>query len=101
MRKTINGKILDTATAEYMCGVACNFYGGDFAWHDTDLYRSKKGQWFLAGEGNCYSMWGRETAGGFIPGEGIRILSDSEALRILEAENADHLIEEYFKITEG
>lgn len=101
MRKIVNGKIYDTTTAKYMCSVSCNLYGSDFAWHDTSLYRSPKGQWFLAGEGNAYSMWGREGAGGCLPGDGVRLLSDDQARDILEAEDMDYLIEEYFETVEG
>lgn len=102
MCKIINGKVFDTTTAEYMCGISCKAYGGDFGWHDTDLYRSARGQWFLAGHGNGSSIWGREGAGGgYIPGEGIRLLSDDEAREILEAEHMDDLIEEYFEVVEG
>lgn len=102
MRKVIQGKVYDTETAKLMCGVTCDVYGSDFAWHDTNLYRSPKGQWFLAGEGNGFSMWGRDgVGGGGIPGEGIRLLSDDEARDVLEGEDMDHLIEEYFEVIEG
>ncbi len=102
MRKIIKGKVFDTTTAEYMCGLTCTAFGGDFEWHDTDLYRTAKGQWFMAGEGNGASMWGREgLGGGRIPGKGIRLLSDDEALRVLESEDMDDLIEEFFDVSEG
>jgi len=47
-------------------------------------------------------MLGRDgVGGGRVPGEGIRLLSDDEAREILEAEDMDYLIEEFFEVIEG
>jgi hypothetical protein len=102
MRKIIDRKIFDTTTAEPICKLTCTKYADDFGWHDTSLYRTKSGVWFLAGEGNGLSMWQRPAVGGgSIPGEGIRVVKDDEALQILEAEDVDWIIEEYFEVEEA
>lgn len=101
MRKVIGKLVFDTNTAEHMCDVRCTVYSDDFDWHDTALYRTSKGQWFLAGYGNALSMWGRKGLGGPIPGEGIRLVTDDEARAFLEAEDMDDLIEDFFEVAEG
>ena len=54
-----------------------------FAWHDTALYRSPKGQFFVAGEGGAMSMWsepvGNNGRGG---GSGIRLVDDLSLIHI-------------------
>jgi hypothetical protein len=102
MKAIIDGKRYDTATAERVCGLSCTFFPNDFGWHDTDLYRTKNGAWFLAGEGNAASMWAQPvTGGGRGSGQGIRPISDDEARRILEDENQTSALERHFKIEEA
>lgn len=102
MRKIIDRKVYDTEKAEKVCGLTCTAYGSDFGWHDTSLFRTQKGVWFLAGEGNASSMWGKPAVGGgSVPGEGIRVLDADEALKTLEAENEDWAIEMYFDVEDA
>lgn len=101
MRKIIDKKVFDTDKAEMVCGLTCTSYSSDFGWHDTDLYRTESGIWFLAGRGNAFSMWGKPAAGGKISGEGIRVLGDDEALEILEAEDQVSAIKMYFEVEEA
>ena len=53
----------------------------DNKWHDTRLYRTQRGAYFLAGEGGSLSRWKKITPRGAIPGEGIEPISQDEALR--------------------
>lgn len=101
MRKIIGRRVFDTNTAEHVYDIRCTAYGGDFRWHETGLFRTASGQWFLAGRGNAFSMWGRDGVGGQVPGEGIKLISNDEALVILEAEDMDDVIEEHFEVVEG
>jgi len=48
MRAIINGKRYDTDTADELCQLTCNADMGDFRWHDTRLYRTRRGTFFLA-----------------------------------------------------
>lgn len=85
VRRVIDGKIYDTETAQQICGLPCWFNRTDFEWHDTALYRSPKGRYFVAGEGNAASMWsqpvGNNCRGG---GRGLRAVDAAEARAIME-----------------
>lgn len=85
MKRVIDGKIYSTETAQQICGLPCQVNCTDFGWHDTALYRSPKGRYFVAGEGNAYSMWshpvGNNGRGG---GRGLRVVDADEARAIME-----------------
>jgi len=89
MKRIIEGKTFNTETAEFVCQVPCSAYPGDFGWHDTGLYQSPKGRFFLAGRGNARSMWHRAVGNAFAPGEGIRLISTEEALSIASDAGVD------------
>ncbi len=68
MRQTINGKVYDTETAEF---IEHNCQGGgtkDFCYYEEDLYRKKTGEYFLAGAGGKLTIYakgsGTERTGG-------------------------------------
>ena len=101
IRKVIDGKVFDTATAEHICPIT--MVGGSLH-HDhecerTDLYRSPKGQFFIAGEGGAASRWRRKTHDGCVAGEGIQLLTDDEARSLMES--VDGPVEDYFEVEEG
>ena len=80
MKKIINGKRYDTETAteiglgESMCGYT------DFNWFTERLYRTKAGQFFLAGEGGPMSRWSRSIdQNSWSSGSGIVLMTASEA----------------------
>ena len=68
MKKIIDSKRYDTETAELIAewsnGYGCN----DFHYCSEDLYRTKKGAWFIHGEGGAMSKYsqpcGDMTGGG-------------------------------------
>lgn len=85
MKTIIAGRVYDTDTAERVCELECRVYRSDFAWHETSLYRSPKGQFFVAGRGNARSMWAEPAyGGGSGPGSGLRLVDEDEARRIME-----------------
>ena len=84
MKRIINGKAFDTETAMHVCELHCTAYRNDFAYHDTALYRSPKGQFFVAGSGNAASMWATNFGSTRGPGEGMRLVDDDEARAIME-----------------
>lgn len=93
MRKVINGKIYNTDTALEICDLKCNCYCSDFGFHETKLYRTPKGRYFIAGHGNAASMWAsRVDSNSSGPGRGLRPVSNAEALEY--AEHADVSAEE-------
>ena len=86
MKRIINGKTYNTATAQHVCDLACSSNPGDFSYHDTSLYRSPKGQFFVCGEGGAMSMWS-ESAGpnSWSGGKGLRLVDEAEARAIMES----------------
>jgi hypothetical protein len=57
MKAIINGRIYNTDTADVVWDVSYGWSGSDLDWHETVLYRTKKGTFFLAGKGGPRSMW--------------------------------------------
>lgn len=90
MKRIIDGRSFDTETATHIVELHCSANCTDFAYHDTSLYRSPKGQFFIAGEGGAMSMWsqpvGNNGRGG---GSGMRLVDDDEARAIMEANGCD------------
>jgi hypothetical protein len=102
MIRIINGKRYNTETAELVanCGSNGNISRSDFGWHDTDLYLTSNGNWFLAGEGNAASRWASHYGqNGSGPGEGIEPINPADALEELESIGATDIIEKHFPDT--
>ena len=91
MERVIEGKVYDTRTAKRICELPCSAeFRSDFYWHDTDLYKSPAGTFFIAGEGSPLSMWGEAHGqGGRIGGSGLRLITQQEARGIAEAAGLD------------
>ncbi len=98
MRKIINGKRYDTTTATEICDCSpIGYYAGDFRYEDTKLYRTKRGNWFLAGRGGAMSRWSRPIgSNGSGGGSGIQPLDADEARSFLERYGDADSIEQYF-----
>ena len=99
MRRVIEGLTNNTDTAEQVCGIDCFHYGGDFAWEETHLYRTKKGRWFLAGEGGAHSRWAKDAFGGMMGGCGIEAIDEDKAKQVLEENDGPY--ELYFDTEEA
>lgn len=100
MKKVINGVLYNTDTAEYLgCsdnGYLCN----DFHYAEECLYRTKKGKFFLFGQGNGLSRYAQRVGNGFCSGERIEALSDREALSWASYHLDGDEVEDIFGITE-
>lgn len=57
MKKIVNGKIYDTATAERVGSWSSNRSTSDFSYCSEDLYRKRTGEFFLHGEGGATSKY--------------------------------------------
>jgi hypothetical protein len=79
MLKVINGKTYRSHTAQLIVTVSSPFPKTNHKWHDTRLYRTQRGAYFLAGKGGSRSRWAKNTPDGAIPGEGIEPLSKDDA----------------------
>jgi len=88
MKRVIAGRVYNTETAIEICEIECNSSGySDFRWHQTSLYKTKNGNFFLAGEGNAMSMWAQPCGNMTGSGAGIRPISLSEASHYAEQAN--------------
>ena len=103
MKRVINGKRYDTDTAQRIAGAesSCNY--GDFRYWSEDLYRTKNGAWFVAGEGGALSRWSEACgSNGRCGSSGILPMSADEAREWCEANdvNAD-VIAEHFEVVDA
>jgi hypothetical protein len=98
MRAVIEGLRYDTETATRICDISpSGFYRSDFRWEDTDLYKTPRGRYFIAGEGNALSRWAtREGQSASGPGRGIRVVTEEEARELVERHGTTELYERTF-----
>jgi hypothetical protein len=107
MKAIIDGLRYDTETAELLTKTTHGNNRNDFAFEETELYRTKAGRFFLAGHGGPRSRWSRATAQNeWTGGEGIKPLFENEAREFLEKECPQTpgvllLLEKYFDIKEA
>lgn len=100
--RAIGSRKFTTSTATLVCVIACcgTSQLADFHFERTGLYLSPRGQWFLAGEGGAASHWGRRSIDGSrAPGDGLQLISQTEARRLLEQHNGP--VEAFFESEEG
>ena len=103
MKKVINGKLYNTETADTVHSWDNGCYGGDFQRCEETLYRTKKGNYFLYGDGGPMSRYARNcgnntTSGGediqpMTVQEAIEWLEDHDGAEVLTAQFADHIEE--------
>ena len=100
--RVIGGRKFSTSTAALAFVIVCSGTSqvADFHFERTGLYVSTGGQWFLAGEGGACSHWGRRAIdGSHDSGEGLQLVSQTEARRLLEQHNGP--VEVFFESEEG
>ena len=97
MKKVINGKRYDTETATKVADDSYSNYG-DLGYWSEELYRTKKGNWFIAGEGGAMSRYARSVGQNEVGGGSAIIpITRGYALTWLEAHTEDsEAYEEYF-----
>ena len=97
MRNVIDGKVYDTETAEQIASTTYSKYG-DLTYWSEELYRTQKGNWFLAGEGGALSKYARNVGQNEIEGGSAIIpLTRVKALSWLEVHTSgSEAIEKYF-----
>jgi hypothetical protein len=103
MKRIINGKAYNTETARRLGDVECHYASrSDFGWHDTGVYMTKKGAFFVAGRGGPSSCWAHYNGNTYRSGEGIQVISKDNAREYLEADERNiAVIEELFEIEEA
>ncbi len=89
MKKVIEGKLYDTETADLICEYS---YGrsSDFRYLYEALYKTTKGQWFIAYDGGAQSKYAADYGDGIGGSEGIKLVDEDDARRFVEQNgNAD------------
>ena len=98
MKRIIDGKTYNTETAEIICDTGNDEYSTDFRHERSDLFVTKKGAYFVAGNGGALSRFAVPDGNGYRGGAGIIPLSRDEAFTEIQrcaGYDAD-LIAEYF-----
>lgn len=93
MKRVINGKVYNTETADELHTYAPYENTSDFHFFTETLYVTKKGAYFVAGEGGAMSAYAESLGGGsYGGGSGIRVLSKAEAMEWLEETGGDDVL---------
>lgn len=102
MKKVIDGKIYNTDTAERLAFWCNDLPDNDFGSLDETLFRTKKGQHFLYGDGGALTWCSQRSGNGSCGGKVIELMSSGEALAWCERReiNCD-LVAALFEIVEG
>jgi hypothetical protein len=87
MKQVMDGKFYDTSKANRICELASSTQDrGNYGWHNTELYRTAKGRFFIAGKGGPRSIWAeRIDNNSWRGGDGMRAVTEDEARSYMEA----------------
>ena len=96
VKKKINHKVYDTKKAELIYEYENGYEVSNFQWMAESLYRSKKGDWFLAGEGGPSTKYRKISDDGYTYGDGLEPISAVTALEWLKQFGDTETIERYF-----
>lgn len=96
MKKIINGKSYNTETAEEVASFWNGLCSGDFGSLSESLYRTKKGSWFIAGEGGPMTKYARHYGNMTSGGAELIPITAQQALKWLERHNENEAIEKFF-----
>ncbi len=101
MKQVIEGKMYNTETATKIADYQYS-HRGDFNWFVETLYQTKKGNWFIAGEGGANTHYKIRSGEGFQGSECIDPLTRKEVLEWCERNRIDaDIVEQYFDIEEA
>jgi len=103
MKRIIDGKTYNTNTAELLAEASSNTPVSDFSSWTEGLYRSRKGTYFIAGEGGPMSGYAQSCGQNeWTGGEDLRVLSEAEARKWMETNaTAAEYIEAFGEPEEG
>ncbi|MBR0758630.1 hypothetical protein JQ604_41160 [Bradyrhizobium jicamae] len=101
IRRVIDGRVYDTTTAALVHRLTADEGSIMLNFHvdRTALYRTRNGRFFIAGESGAFGRWGRRDDNSYVPGRGLKLITDLEAQRHLE--ETDGPVEAYFDVAEG
>ena len=101
MKKVVDGKMYNTETAEMVASWDNGYSDSDFRCCSETLYRTKKGTFFLHGEGGAMTSWASSRGNIFDWGENVRPLTDEEAKEWLEHHDEVDALERLFEVAEA
>jgi len=98
MKAIIDGKRYDTETAKLIANAgSVGLSRSDFRHWNEDLYRTKNGSWFIAGEGGALTKYARQVGSNASgAGEQIQPLTEDEVRDWMEKSENYNVLEEYF-----
>lgn len=97
MKKIIDGLKYDTEKSILIGEGGNDLPPNDFNYCWESLYRTKKGVFFLAGEGGAMSKYATKCGNSWCAGDAITPMTDKEALSWAENNLDSDTIEEHFK----
>lgn len=93
MKRVIEGKVYNTATANRIHAYESPEMSGDFQYFMEALYRTQRGNYFIAGEGGPMSPYAESLGGGsYGGGSGITPVSLQEAAWWLEEHGGEEVL---------
>lgn len=95
----INGKVYNTETATHIgrIGSDSGYLASDFRCWTAELYKTRKGAFFMHGDGGPRSPFAvSHGQGGWSGSEGVRELTPDTALRYAEASLSGEVILQHF-----
>jgi hypothetical protein len=97
MKKIIDGKRYDTETAQELAAWSNDYSCRDFHWCCETLYKTRKGAYFVHGEGGAMSPWSRSCGdNSWSGGEGTDLLTAEDARLWLEEKGLTQALERWF-----
>lgn len=96
MKRTIDGKIYNTDTATKIATWSNGHNYNDFNYCDESLFVTSKGAYFVAGEGGAMSKYSQSHGNSRGSGEGIEVLTKSQALAWCEHHQEQDAIDKFF-----
>lgn len=96
MKQTIGNLVYDTTKADLICEISSDGSTSDFRYFREFLYLTKKGNWFLYGEGGALSSYATKYMNMSSWGEKIIPLTRSEAFDWCERNACQDVIEDIF-----
>ncbi len=97
MKKVVDGKLYNTETAELVHEWSNGRFCSDFRYRSKDLYRTKKGNWFMYHEGGARTDMGRECGSNSTCGSAdIEPLSEKDTKGFLETHGGADVLLKYF-----
>lgn len=96
MKKVIDGKMYNTETAEMLAEYWNGLGNSDYYHFNEGLFRTKKGNYFLYGEGGPASKWASKSGKYSNEGSDIVEFSRDEAMEWLSTNGFPDVIEREF-----